>query len=29
MDIQFSWRRSLANPASPVWALMEALQLPG
>jgi hypothetical protein len=29
MDILFSWRRSLANPASPVWALMEALQLPG
>jgi hypothetical protein len=29
VDILFAWRRSLANPASPVWALMEALQLPG
>jgi hypothetical protein len=28
MDILFSWRRSLANPASPVWALLAALQLP-
>jgi len=29
MDILFAWRRSLANPASSVWALLEALQLPG
>jgi hypothetical protein len=28
MDILFAWRRSLANPTSPVWALLEALQLP-
>jgi hypothetical protein len=29
MDILFAWRRSLANPTSPVWPLMEALQPPG
>lgn len=28
MDILFSWRRSLAGPESPVWALLEALELP-
>lgn len=28
IDILFSWRRSLADPASPVWALLEALELP-
>jgi hypothetical protein len=28
MDILFSWRRSLISPASPVWALLEALELP-
>jgi hypothetical protein len=28
MDILFAWRRSLANPTSPVWAPLEALQLP-
>jgi hypothetical protein len=29
MDVLFSWRRSLAGRASPVWALLEALELPG
>jgi hypothetical protein len=28
MDILFGWRRSLAGRASPVWALLEALELP-
>jgi hypothetical protein len=28
MDILFAWRRSLAGPESPVWPLLEALELP-
>lgn len=28
-DTLFAWRRFLASPTSPVWALLEALELPG